>query len=118
LLLGDADTPIPKRLRGRFDLVVSNPPYIPDADMPGLQPEVRREPRLALVGGPDGLDGLRRMIAAAVRLLRTDGFFVCELGIGQARQAEIIFKQHGFSEIRVREDWQKIPRVISGRKIP
>ena len=67
-----------------FDIVLSNPPYIPSGDIPGLQPEVASfEPRLALDGGADGLDAYRRLGPAAMRLLVSDGLAVLEIGIGQ-----------------------------------
>jgi len=116
LLRGDAERAVPTRIAGKFDLVASNPPYIPEAELPGLQPEVSQEPRMALAGGEDGLDGLRRMIAAADQLLEAGGFFICELGINQESGARAIFHVHGYEAIRVLPDWQGIARVISGRK--
>ncbi len=66
-----------------FDLVVSNPPYIPSGDIAALQPEVASfEPRLALDGGPDGLDAYRRLGPATVRLLAPGGLAAFEIGIG------------------------------------
>ncbi len=70
---------------GRFDLVLSNPPYIPSADIAGLMPEVAKyEPGGALDGGNDGLDAYRRILAALPGLLAPDGIAVLELGVGQA----------------------------------
>jgi release factor glutamine methyltransferase len=80
VLVGDWDA----GLDGRFDLVVSNPPYIATCDLAGLDAEVREhDPRLALDGGADGLDAYRRVVAAAARLLVPGGVAVIELGIGQ-----------------------------------
>lgn len=72
-------------LSGQFDIVLSNPPYIPAGDIEGLMPEVgRHEPHLALNGGPDGLEGYRTILSSLPRLLSPGGVAVLELGIGQA----------------------------------
>lgn len=72
-------------LHAQFDLVLSNPPYIPAADIAGLMPEVaRHEPRRALDGGPDGLDAYRALLRRLPALLRPGGAAVLELGAGQA----------------------------------
>ena len=69
-----------------FDLVVSNPPYIPSGDIAALDPEVRdHEPRLALDGGADGLDAYRALAPAILAILRPGGFFAVEIGVGQRR---------------------------------
>jgi release factor glutamine methyltransferase len=115
MLQGRAGNPIPRRLWGKFDLVVSNPPYISRDDLPDLQPEVRHEPRLALDGGPDGLESINEMAAAAAQLLRPQGLFICEMGIGQEQKVREIFGKAGFIEIQVKRDWQEIPRIIAGR---
>lgn len=72
-------------LEPAFDLIVSNPPYIPSGDIAGLQPEVaQHEPHLALDGGPDGLDAYRAIFPEFARLLSPMGAFAVEIGIGQA----------------------------------
>ncbi|MCK5219670.1 peptide chain release factor N(5)-glutamine methyltransferase [bacterium] len=115
LLRGDAELAIPRSRYGEFSLVVSNPPYILRSDIPGLQPEVRYEPRSALDGGPDGLSGIKRMLRAATRLLHHQGAFVCEIGMGQAEAVKKLFKKSGFVEIKVMPDWQNIPRIVTGK---
>lgn len=82
LLEGDLYAPVAGR---RFDMIVSNPPYLTREDMAALQREVRREPALALYGGPDGLDFYRRLAAGAGELLTPRGQVVFEIGQGQAR---------------------------------
>lgn len=73
------------RLQGeRYDLILSNPPYVNAASMGKLPPEYRHEPRIALAGGTDGLDLVARMLAEAPDHLEADGLFVCEVGDGQA----------------------------------
>ena len=72
-------------LAGRFDLILSNPPYIRTGDLAGLMPEVAfHEPVAALDGGPDGLDAYRRILPELPRILATGGVAVLELGAGQA----------------------------------
>jgi release factor glutamine methyltransferase len=114
--LGNAEQPIPQKVHGTFSLVVSNPPYIPKSDLPTLQPEVQYEPRQALDGGQDGLRVIRRMIQAARILLRSDGYFICELGIGQAKRVVQLLEIEGYFVQKIVQDWQKIGRVISARK--
>ena len=81
LRCGDLYRAVP---RDRFDFIVSNPPYIPHGDLPGLQREVRHEPMLALDGGRDGLDLYRRIAEDASRHLNPGGSVYLEVGIGQA----------------------------------
>lgn len=116
LIQGANAQSLPRAWQGCCDLAVSNPPYIPSADLAGLQPEVRHEPRLALDGGPDGLRLIRRMLATAARLLRPGGLFACEIGVSQRLAVEKLFVNAGFSDLHCRQDWQGIPRVLSGLK--
>lgn len=85
-LQGDGTAPLfAAGLAGALDVLAANPPYIPTADLAGLDPEVARfEPRLALDGGPDGLTVHRHLAAGAPRLLRPGGYFAVEVGAGQA----------------------------------
>ncbi len=99
-------------LSGGFDLVLSNPPYIPGADIPGLMPEVARfEPASALDGGADGLDAYRRIIAALPRLLAAGGAAVLELGVGEAPPVSALAEQAGFG-VATRADLGGVPRAI------
>ena len=78
-------------LLGRFDLIVSNPPYIPTADLAGLPHEVRNfDPALALDGGIDGLNAYRRILPESRRLLAPGGWLIAELGAGQATDVSAI----------------------------
>jgi release factor glutamine methyltransferase len=81
----------------RFDLIVANPPYIPSSDIESLQPEVRREPRLALDGGPDGLEIYRRLIPDLPAVLAADGLVVVEHGHDQRQPLEALFRSAGYS---------------------
>jgi release factor glutamine methyltransferase len=98
----------------RFDLVVSNPPYIPSADLPSLPAEVRREPMLALDGGEDGLAAYRRIVEEAARVLEPDGTLVCEIGVGQAAAVADLFVAAGFADVGCFADLAGIERVIEG----
>ena len=100
-------------LPGPFDLIVSNPPYVPDAVIETLAPEVRdHEPAAALRGGPDGLDTVRRLIVATAGRLRPEGRLVMEVGAGQSRDAAAIAQRAGLQVVDVRPDLQGIPRAV------
>lgn len=101
----------------RFHLVVSNPPYIPTGELDTLQPEVRDyEPRLALDGGPDGLDCYRAIIPAAPDHLVTGGWLLFEVGAGQAEAVRVMFERTGrFTELFAAKDASLIERVVGGR---
>ncbi|MBW3616848.1 MAG: peptide chain release factor N(5)-glutamine methyltransferase [Proteobacteria bacterium] len=102
---------------GGYDLVVSNPPYIPSADIAGLEPEVRdHEPRLALDGGPDGLDAYRLLAPEVMRLLRPGGLFAVEIGHDQARAVRPLFEQAGAHGVQVVRDLGDRDRVVTGEK--
>ncbi|RII29782.1 MAG: peptide chain release factor N(5)-glutamine methyltransferase [Geobacter sp.] len=99
----------------RFDLIVSNPPYIPTADIGGLQPEVRDfEPRGALDGGPDGLDAYRMLVPVVPDYLNPGGWLLVEIGIGQAGSVMELFKANGFTELFTARDPAGIERVVGG----
>jgi len=104
--------------QGDFDLVVSNPPYIPTGDIDSLAPEIARfEPRVALDGGADGLDAYRAISAGAARLLRPGGAFAFEVGRGQAETVTALVNAAGLSTEPPRRDLAGIPRVVWGRSI-
>lgn len=100
----------------RFDLVVSNPPYISSADIDGLAPEVARfEPHLALDGGADGLAAYRIIAASLPRLLKPGATFALEVGAGQAEAVTALVGAVGLSTAEPRRDLAGIPRVVVGR---
>jgi release factor glutamine methyltransferase len=99
----------------RFDVVVSNPPYIPSGEIPTLDPDVRDfEPRLALDGGEDGLALIRRIIADARSWLVSGGLLALEVGAGEAPAVSGLFENAGYSDVEVRRDYGRIERVVSG----
>lgn len=101
---------------GPFEMVVSNPPYIPTSDWAELMPEVRDyEPRLALDGGDDGLQAYRHLAAQAGRVLTPGGWLLVEVGIGQAQEVSALFETAGMSEVGQRDDYAGIPRVVMGQ---
>lgn len=101
---------------GPFELIVANPPYIPQPEMATLQPEVRDyEPQLALAGGDDGLDCYRALATQATRCLSAGGWLLLEVGIGQAEAVQQLLVQAGLDEIFCRKDYAGVPRVVGGR---
>ncbi len=98
----------------RFDIVVSNPPYIPSGELATLALEVRREPVMALDGGPDGLDAYRRIVVEAARVLEPAGAFICEVGAGQAPAVMALFTAAGFEAVAAHADLAGIARVVGG----
>lgn len=97
-----------------FDVIVSNPPYIPSADCLTLQEEVRREPMMALDGGTDGLDFYRQIARSAPHFLRPGGVLLLEVGFDQAEAVMALLAD--FADVQAHEDYQHIPRMIEARK--
>ncbi|UYO45046.1 peptide chain release factor N(5)-glutamine methyltransferase [Rhodopseudomonas palustris] len=104
-------------LQGRFDLIVSNPPYIPANEIAGLDREVREhDPRRALDGGADGLDAYRKIIPESVRLLQPRGALVVEIGQGQERDVSALMQASGLTvSDPFRPDLSGIFRAVTGR---
>jgi release factor glutamine methyltransferase len=91
LAAGDLFDPLPASLLGEVDLLVANPPYIAEAEFAGLPDDVKREPRVALIAGPTGLEVIRSIGASAARWLRPGGVLVCEIGETQGIPAANAF---------------------------
>ena len=105
-----------EKVTGKFDLLVSNPPYIERAVIPTLMEEVREyEPYIALDGGEDGLDFYRRIIGGAQDYLKRGGQILMEIGSGQAKAVSELLREAGFKEIDVCRDFAGLDRVVSGR---
>ena len=100
-------------VEGRFDLIVSNPPYIAEDD-PHL-PALRHEPRQALVSGPDGLDDLRQIVGAAPQHLRAGGWLLLEHGHDQADAVRGLLTRAGFVQVQSRDDLAGIARCSGGQ---
>ncbi|MBQ3484370.1 MAG: peptide chain release factor N(5)-glutamine methyltransferase [Clostridia bacterium] len=98
-----------------FDVIVSNPPYIPAADCLELQEEVRREPMMALDGGTDGYDFYRRIAAEAPRFLKPGGTLLMEVGFDQAQGVMALCRAAGFTFVTAHEDYQHILRMVEAR---
>jgi release factor glutamine methyltransferase len=99
-----------------FDVVISNPPYIPTQEIATLSREVQREPRTALDGGEDGLDIVRRLIAEAPPHLRPGGALAMEIGVGQAPAVVAFFSATGrYQQAETARDLQAIERVVFAR---
>jgi len=106
-------------LRGPFDLIVSNPPYVASAEIAGLAPEVRDfDPRAALDGGTDGLTFYRALAAAAPALLAPGGALTAELGAGQAQSVATLFAGAGLAPATPRHDLNGVPRALCAAKGP
>lgn len=102
-----------------FDIIVSNPPYIPTADIDGLEPEVKCfEPMLALDGGLDGLDFYRKISEGAKKHLNANGLLAFEVGIYQADSVSHILSEDGYSNIKVVKDLSGVKRVVYGEFTP
>jgi release factor glutamine methyltransferase len=112
----EGDLLAPVAARGPFALVVSNPPYIPTADIAALAVEVRKEPHAALDGGRDGLELVRRLIADAPALLAPGGALAMEIGAGQASAVAALFAADGrYAAAEVTKDLGGIERVVAAR---
>ena len=106
---------MPERALGEFDCIVSNPPYIPKADIDGLDVSVKDyEPHLALDCGEDGLDFYRRISEKWKEALRPGGRLYFEVGVGQADSVLRIMRAQGFGDIQIVKDYHDIPRVVFG----
>jgi release factor glutamine methyltransferase len=113
VLEGDLFAPLPAH--ATFELITANPPYIPSAEIPGLDVDVRDfEPRLALDGGADGLQVTRRLLADAPRYLVSGGLCALEVGFGQAEAVAELFERADFAGVTRTRDLAGVERVVSG----
>ncbi|WP_426753445.1 peptide chain release factor N(5)-glutamine methyltransferase [Myxococcus sp. Y35] len=112
VLQGDLFAPVPAD--ARFQVVVSNPPYIASGDIPGLSAEVRREPKLALDGGPDGLVAVRRVVTGARQWLEPGGLLAMEIGEDQGPAVLELLRAAGYADARVEKDLERRERMAFG----
>ena len=111
---GDGFAALPREIR--FDLIVSNPPYIPSAEIENLEPEVRdHDPRGALDGGADGLDFYRRLATEAGAFLKPGGKLILEFGEGQAADIKNIFEKQKWVVEAVQPDYTRRERILIAR---
>lgn len=117
-LRGDLFAPV-QGLAGWFDVLVSNPPYVPGGEIGGLRRDVRDwEPLLALDGGADGMDFYRRFASEGARHLREGGLLAVEVGVEQGATVSRLFDaQAELGRIRVRQDYAGLPRVVTAERI-
>ncbi len=100
----------------KFDIIVSNPPYIPSKEIEKLAVEVRKfDPRLALDGGDDGLDFYRKIVLASVTRLNRQGYLYFEVGKGQADKVRKLMKESGFIDTKIIKDYNGIERIVYGK---
>jgi release factor glutamine methyltransferase len=112
----DGDLAAPLAAHAPLSLIVANLPYVPTGELGSLPADVRSEPALALDGGADGLDLMRRLVADAPALLSPGGVLALEIGAGQAEATRALLQAAGFSDVQARKDLAGIERVVSGVK--
>lgn len=104
-------------LDARFDIIVTNPPYVKTGEIDCLQREIQFEPRIALDGGRDGLDFYRKIISGALAYLGKNGLLIMEMGFGQKKNLENMFQKEGkFEIIEVIKDYNKIERIVVAQR--
>ena len=102
-------------LKNSVDIIVSNPPYIPEDEIFGLQDEIKKyEPLWALDGGEDGLNYYRRIIPQSKEYLKNRGILVFEMGFDQGRKIKELMEKGNFRNINILKDLQGLDRVITG----
>ena len=99
---------------GKFQLILCNPPYIPSDEIAGLDPEVRCEPRMALDGGPDGLDFYRAVARHYVKALSADGALMFEVGLGEWEAVRALMEGLGYRQLEIIRDIPGVERVVKG----
>lgn len=114
VLVGDLFDPLPVDATHAVDLVVSNPPYVAEGEWDTLPPDVRREPRAALVAGPEGTEVLDRIAADVGRWLRHGGVVACEIGETQGAHVAGAFDRAGLVDVSIRPDLTGRPRFALG----
>lgn len=101
---------------GKFEVILSNPPYIESAVINELSPEVKEhDPMLALDGGEDGLDFYRKIVTESTKYLKSEGKLIFEIGFNQAEAVRNILYDNGFSDIRIIKDLNGLDRVVYAR---
>ncbi|MBO5158782.1 MAG: peptide chain release factor N(5)-glutamine methyltransferase [Lachnospiraceae bacterium] len=105
-----------ENIEGRYDVIVSNPPYIATKEIEALEPEVRdMEPRMALDGMEDGLFFYRKIVSASVQYLNPEGWLMFEIGYDQGEQVSEMMKSAGYVDVKVVGDLAGLDRVVIGK---
>ena len=105
------------QVNGSFDIIVSNPPYIPTDEITGLMPEVKNhEPILALDGNRDGLEFYRRIASEAKKYLNDNGYLIFEIGHNQGDEVKRILRKQGFADVMIKKDLSGHDRVVSAKR--
>lgn len=114
---GDLFKALPEGLKGKVDIILSNPPYVARSEMRGLAPEVRDyEPETALCGGAEGLDFIERIIKGAPEYLKKGAYLIMEIGFGQSEKVKaLVSKDCRYEGVEVRKDYSGINRVFIAR---
>ena len=110
---GDLWSPFETRNIAGFDVIASNPPYIPTYKLSTLPKDVKNEPRIALNGGTDGLKYYRRIVSRAPEFLKPGGRVILEIGWNQACDVKALLKNTGFLDIKIIKDYAGFDRVVS-----
>ena len=100
----------------KYDIIVSNPPYVSKIDMGTLPEEVNEEPPAALYGGVDGLDFYKKIIRGAPKFLKKNGFLIMEMGYDQSLSVQDILKDSGYRDIEIFKDYSGIDRIAKASK--
>ena len=109
---------IDKYKSNKYDLILSNPPYVKNIDLNRLEDDIKfHEPKLALSGGFDGFCEINKVIKKSKKLLKNNGKLLIEIGYGQRNQSLILLKKNGFYINKVRKDFSGIERCIVSTKI-
>lgn len=108
---------VPNSLKGKLDMIISNPPYIPTKDIKMLMKEVREhEPSIALDGGQDGLDFYKLIIKDGKGYLKSGAILIFEIGYNQGKIVSQVLKSSGFKEVEIKKDLAGLDRVVFGIK--
>lgn len=116
-ILSNVFEQVPSELKGRIDILISNPPYIPPEEMAELHEDVKKEPELALYGGLDGLDFYRQITTEGWDYLKEDGILVYEVGHDQGERVKALMMERGFNRVEFIVDYQGFNRVVIGYKL-
>lgn len=109
---GDMYSPLPDKIKGKVDIIVSNPPYIAEHEFSMLQPEISYEPRIALDGGKEGDNYYQQIISQAEQFLSSKGVMILELGYGLHTRVEKIANDYNYKVVRIKKDYAGIERIM------